>query len=356
MFTFFERSNPMNQYKKHIFTAIALLLLLFGCMQTNLTQDNHLVEGTWVVLNEDTSINKQITFTETDFTDENNQVFPFRVDDETKTVFIMQDNKEEKEIPFQLEGDTLTFDGTQFIKYNSPTYTQILKDYQDYLLLQKQKAEWAEKVAPLRNDLLQAYQQANERINNGLRDFLVDPSIDIGWDNAQWNGTYNNDCYIISLGQNGNLSFHWFEASRHPQYEACTRYNESMYNANFIIPQETYKLSDYITHGEINEKFNIPLNDNVAITNVESEINRLYQLGFDSFIKNSTLLLTPNWKNEPVSDVTTLSIMPASYQNAEAGFNLTFFQINNINPDLNQMLITVNHGKGNRSFIVSKSN
>ena len=342
----------MKQYKKHIIIVLGLLFLLFGCMQDNLTQDNYILEGTWVVLNEDTTINKQITFTDLDFTDETQTTRPFRVDNTRKVIFVMQDNKIEIQFPFTLVGDNLTFDGIEYIKYDSLTYNQILEDYQNYLVLKEEKAKWDEKNVPLRNNLLQAYQNANRRINDSLRDFLVTPAYNLDWDGGDWSGKYNNDCYDISLRPDGSLFFLWSEVNRHPGYPECTRENESYINANFSISQQTFKLSDYITDGKINEKFDIPLNDNGAITNIENEINRLNQLDFNTFIKNSTLLLTPNWKNEPVSIVTTILINSTSDQYFDDGFKLSSIQINNIDPDLNQMLITVNHGKGNRSFIV----
>jgi len=108
-----------------------LLLMIFfisGCA-SNLTINNHLVEGRWLELYDDTSIKSEVSFTQQDYTNSQGQVMPFRIDNE-KRFFVMEDNTE-KQLEFSIneDNDTILLEGTKFIKYDSQLYHDILNNF-----------------------------------------------------------------------------------------------------------------------------------------------------------------------------------------------------------------------------------
>jgi len=326
----------MRKNLKHIIIALFLLVGIFGCVQEALTSNNYLLNGKWVVLNENTTIAKQIEFTDVDFIDENNQVFPFRLGEDNK-LFIMLESKEEKELPFSLDGDHLTLDGTDFIRLDSPTYTQALQNYQDYLHLQEEKRAWQAKVEPLKNELLNAYTTANTMINDNLVSFIIGDEFGGG---TYWQGEYTNgDNYRFLFSSHGQVSIYFI-----PRNAKSTEFY-----GTYIIPFTTYKMTEFISYGKLNN-IDIPLNDNVTLAKLQSDIQKLNNITFDEFIKNSTLMLTPTWKTDPVSEVNKIDLTRTS-----GDLKLDGIIINNINPDTNEMLITLLvHNNANRSFIIRR--
>jgi len=264
------------------------------------------------------NIASTIEFTSLDFIDVNGNTRPFRID-ENKRLFIQGDDNVESELPFSINGDILTLNGIDYIKVDSPTYNQKVQDFHD-------SQNWESQVASIAQQLQSTYNEANNRINQGVFNFV----------NGIWVGTAYGDTYFYNFGgSNGSGLF-------------SMKYNEGRPTANsfdgcFVLETVAYDISPFITSGRINNNFYIGYQDTNKFNQVRENIEYMRNLTFENFIRNSSLYLPSNSDLKTLGYVNTITL-----KNCDNNVNPAKIVINNINPDTNQMVLTNGPGMKNK--------
>jgi len=322
-----------------------ITLLLGACAQQNpSTPDDRFVNnskvlGRWVHFNLDNTIASSIEFSTSQFTDENGNVTPFRIDSQNR-LFIQGANNVESQIAYTLDGDYLTFNGVEYIKANSPTYDQKTSGNHNSQGAQNTPAptpsppesgqsdqehrDWNQQVAAITQELQSTYNQANNRINQGVFNFV----------NGHWHGDTDNEPYTFYFGgSNGSGTFSMTVQDGNTQrsFDGC-----------FLINPTTYKISPFVSYGKINNDFYIGYHDYNKLNQVKDNISYMNNLTFEDFIRNSTLYLPTNLQVKTKGVTNTILVKNCGNDN-----NPAKIVINNLNTDTNQMLIT--NGPGMRN-------
>jgi len=278
--------------------------------------NNSIVLGKWVHLGPDMNVASTIEFTTSDFTDESGNTRPFRID-ENNHLFIQGANNVESEVPFTINGDHLTFNGIEYIKANSSTYDQKIQDHQN-------SQSWDAQVASITQQLQSTYNDANNRINQGVFNFI----------NGNWLGSGYGDSYSFFFGgASGSGKFSMRVNPGSP--------NARAFDGCFVLNPTTYKISPFVSYGKINNDFYIGYQDTNKLNQVKDNINYMANLTFENFIRNSTLYLPSNSELNKLGNTNTILVKNCGNDN-----NPAKIVINNLNTDTNEMIIT--NGPGMR--------